>query len=130
MTTQVNLQLRRNPDYEDHAKLLGKTIADHEGYPRDNDGAWILTDESGNRAVTVAFRGKAKRGQAWNSPDPEGQAMANRIVESFNQYESLREALWRAVGALEKIEACGSIRVAEITAEAALPACRSALGEE
>lgn len=81
----MKLKFERNPDYEENARILKKTLADHEGYPRENDGSWIIQDaDTGLGIITVRFQGKAKRGQAWNAPDPEGMAIARLIVEAVN----------------------------------------------
>lgn len=80
-------------DYTENARLLGKVLEGHEGYFRENDGSWIITDENGERIAAVQFKGKAKRGQTWCAPDPEGQSNAKLIVQSVNHAGQLAEAL-------------------------------------
>jgi hypothetical protein len=84
--TATPWKFERMPEYEERAKLLGKPLADHEGYFRDNDGSWVIQDNEGNRIASVTFKGKAKRGETWNAPDPEGQANAELIVKAVNAY--------------------------------------------
>lgn len=87
------LKFERQDVYEEHAKLTGKALEAHEGYFRENDGSWVIADKDGNGIITVRFQGKAKRGQAWNAPDPEGQALARNIVKCVNAHDKLVEAL-------------------------------------
>ena len=84
----------RQEIYEQSAKLTGKSLAEHEGFFRDNDGAWAIVgpDESGRVAVAT-FKGKAKRGAAWNAPDPEGQANARLIAAAPELYAALEKAV-------------------------------------
>ena len=77
--------------YLERARLLGKPLAEHEGYYRENDGSWIIADSEGVGRITVRFQGKAKRGQAWNAPDPEGQALARKITDFLNAHDALAE---------------------------------------
>ena len=65
-------------------KILGKEYGEHEGYIRENDGTWIITDADGNGVIRVNFQGKAKRGQGYAVPDPEGMKLARMIVEALN----------------------------------------------
>ena len=60
---------------------------------RDNDGAWIIVGSDGNRVAVASFKGTAKRGNAWNAPDPEGQANAQLIAAAPEMYEALETAL-------------------------------------
>lgn len=72
--------------YVEMAALKGEPLEPHEGFRRDNQGGWIINsaDERGVM-ITVSFQGKAKRGQAWNAPDPVGQAIASEIVHLWNE---------------------------------------------
>jgi hypothetical protein len=86
---------------EEFARLKGETLEPHEGYYRTNSGAWIVTasetDEDGYQVggpiAEVMFKGKAKRGEAYKAPDPEGQANARLIAESPELYRYLELAL-------------------------------------
>lgn len=69
-------QFERDPNNAELHRLRGTTQAPHEGYFRDNDGAWRIADRNGRGVAAFGFRGEAKRGQAYNTPDPEGQANA------------------------------------------------------
>jgi hypothetical protein len=80
----MKMIFERQTIYEEQAKLTGEALQPHEGFNRTNGGDWIITDETGRQACIVPFRGTAKRGQLWNAPDPEGQALARLIVEKFN----------------------------------------------
>ena len=69
------------------ARLQGKTLDPHEGYFRENDGSWIITygdpddmESDCGQVCRVTFQGKAKRGEAWQAPDPVGQATARLIA--------------------------------------------------
>jgi hypothetical protein len=64
---------RTKTDVE-YAKATGQTLADHEGYFRDNDGGWFV-----NGIAKVFYKGEAKKG--YGKPDPEGQANA-RLISS------------------------------------------------
>jgi hypothetical protein len=79
-------------DYDALHKLKGTTPQEHEGYFRENNGSWTVTDEYGSPVARICFRGKAKRGEAWNAPDPEGQANAGFIVKAVNNHAKLLEA--------------------------------------
>lgn len=90
------------------ARLKGETLAEHEGYFRGNSGSWIVTfsatdtdDEGefevGGQICEVAFKGQAKRGEAYKAPDPEGQANARLISAAPELYEAL-DALLPCVG--------------------------------
>ena len=89
---KIKLRFQRNSGFEEQMKILKRPYGDHEGYPRENDGTWIITDADGNGAVRVTFRGKAKRGQGWNAPDPEGQELARRVVAAFNACDGITTA--------------------------------------
>jgi hypothetical protein len=80
------LKFQRQGIYEEHARLTGKVLAPHEGYIRENNGDWIISDADGERIASVAFKGKARRGETWNAPDPVGQATAELIVKAVNEY--------------------------------------------
>ena len=55
-----------------------------------NDGSFTIMLRYGPDSddvkplCAVSFHGAAKRGQAWQTPDPEGEANARRIVELWN----------------------------------------------
>jgi hypothetical protein len=83
---KLPLAFTRNDGFEEQMKILKRPYGEHEGYPRENDGSWIIKDADGNGIITVRFRGTAKRGQAWNAPDPEGMATARLIVAAVNSY--------------------------------------------
>jgi len=95
-------KLERMEGVDEFAKLKGETLADHEGYYRTNDGGWIVSFkgkisanddvDDGGQICVVAFKGTAKRGQAWNAPDPVGMAFARLIAAAPYLYEALREA--------------------------------------
>ena len=76
------------------AALKGETLAEHEGYYRDNNGDWIITkrdadEEFGGRIATATFKGKAKRGETYKAPDPIGQANARLIASAPKLYAEL-----------------------------------------
>lgn len=83
----MKLKLERNDATVELARLQGRELEDHEGYPRDNNGDWVILWEDGGRMGTVCFMGKAKRGEAYRAPDPEGLAIARRLVSLWNQQE-------------------------------------------
>ena len=58
---------------------------------RTNDGSFAVTAPDSHIAF-VTFHGKAKRGQAWCTGDPEGQANANLIAAAPEMYEALKIA--------------------------------------
>lgn len=50
---------------------------------RHNDGSFVIVKDTGDErgpVATATFQGKAKRGQAWNTDDPEGLANARLIA--------------------------------------------------
>lgn len=69
------------------AELKGVPVEDHEGYSRTNDGEWcvVYDDEEGGVFCTVNFHGTAKKKERWNAPDPEGFAIAQKIVQLWNE---------------------------------------------
>lgn len=79
------LKFERNRGFEEQMKVLKRPYGDHDGYPRENDGTWIITDAEGVGVIRVAFQGKAKRGQGWQAPDPEGMKLAHMIVDAVNE---------------------------------------------
>jgi hypothetical protein len=79
--------------HEERAKILGHKIEAHDGYYRDNDGSWAVTDAEGNQVARVTFKGKAKRGQGYCAPDPEGMANARLIAAAPDLLEACRKAL-------------------------------------
>ena len=82
---KLPLKFERNEGFEEQMKILKRPYGEHEGYPRENDGSWIITDADGIGVIVVRFQGKAKRGQGWNAPDPIGQKMARMIVKAINE---------------------------------------------
>ena len=88
---KLPLIFERNEGFEEQMKILNRPYAEHEGYPRENDGSWIIRDFNGDGIITVRFQGKAKRGQAWNAPDPEGMRVARLIVEAVNAFDTKDE---------------------------------------
>jgi hypothetical protein len=81
---RLPLRFERNRGFEEQMKILKRPYAEHDGYPRENDGTWIILDADGVGVVRVAFQGEAKRGQGWCAPDPEGMAFCRLIVEAVN----------------------------------------------
>lgn len=78
--------------YITQAKLQGREPEPHEGYFRENSGDWII----GNgdvRVGTATFKGRAKRGEGYNAPDPEGMANAKLFAASWDMANSLKEVL-------------------------------------
>ena len=96
-------KFERQEIYAQHAKMTGKQLEDHEGYFRENDGSWVIADADGNGIITIRFQGNAKRGQAWNAPDPEGQANAAFIVTACNCHDDLVEALTKLTSETEAV---------------------------
>lgn len=70
------------------AALDKRELAPHEGFNRENDGSWMISIRDENDEVvgrvTVDYKGTAKKKDAWNSADPEGQAIAFALVEQIN----------------------------------------------
>ncbi len=73
-----------------HAELAGRELAPGEGYSRTNDGGWVIIIDSGvqhseenRRLFVVDYCGTAKK-NLYAAPDPEGFAIAQRIVELWN----------------------------------------------
>lgn len=81
---KLPLSFERNENFEKQMKFLKREYGEHEGYARENDGTWIIRDADGYGVIRVAFQGKAKRGQGWNAPDPEGMKIARMIVSAVN----------------------------------------------
>lgn len=92
MAATAKFKFERMNGYEERAKLLGEKIEEHTGYFRHNDGSWVICDSEGTGTITVRFMGEAKRGQGYNAPDPEGQALARKIVLAVNNFDALLEA--------------------------------------
>lgn len=61
---------------------------------RANDGAFAVIQKDGDKHIGfVTFQGKAKRGQAWCTPDSEGEANAHLIAAAPDMYAALKELL-------------------------------------
>lgn len=88
-------KLRFEPQdiYVESAKLRGKPMEPFEEYFRDNNGDWIVGIVDGGRFCAVTFQGKAKRGQTYNAPDPEGFENAQRLTLAWNAHDAMVEAL-------------------------------------
>jgi hypothetical protein len=81
---------------EELYRLQKREMPEHEGYFRENSGDWVVgfTSEHGQgRIAAVAFKGKAKRGQGWTAPDPEGMANARLIAAAPDLLEALKATL-------------------------------------
>ena len=74
---------------EELARLRKQTLAEHEGYFRENNGDWVVTSED-ERIASVTFQGQAKRGQGYAAPDPRGQANARLISAAPELLAALR----------------------------------------
>jgi hypothetical protein len=85
-------KFERPADLEESYRILKKELPDHEGYFRENDGTWSITDSTGLRVATASFKGKAKRGEAWRTADPEGMANARLISAVTDLAELLMES--------------------------------------
>jgi hypothetical protein len=59
---------------------------------RTYDGSFAVTAPDSDIAF-VTFHGKAKRGEAWHTDDPEGLANANLIAAATELYEALELGL-------------------------------------
>jgi hypothetical protein len=62
---------------------------------RSNDGSFAVTQDQEydpTHIGFVTFHGKAKRGQAWCTPDPEGEANA-RLIAAAPDYAKAAEEL-------------------------------------
>ncbi len=86
---------KRMEGYEEQCRILGRPVEDHGGYLRHNDGAWVVmnTQPEPGPIASVTFRGVAKKGQAWNAPDPEGQANSRLIAAAPALLEALETML-------------------------------------
>ena len=94
---------------------------------RANDGAFAVTQDrtkydNPSHIAFVTFHGKAKRGQAWCTPDPEGEANARLIMAA----PELLEACVGMRHILEKYGymaalACLDLTIAKATEKAAPP---------
>ena len=54
---------------------------------RENNGDWVILIGEGDdrrRFGTVSMIAKAKRGDGWKTPDPEGEAIAQRLCDLWN----------------------------------------------
>lgn len=95
-------KFERMQGYEDRARILGQPLAEHDGFYRDNNGDWVVGGGDG-RIAAVRFQGKAKRGEAYNAPDPEGMANGRLISAAPDMLEALKKTLetveWMRSGA-------------------------------
>ena len=82
-------KFERQDIYVEHALVTGKALADHEGYFRDNSGDWIISSAQG-RIADATFKGTAKRGHGYETPDPEGMANARLIAAAPELAEALK----------------------------------------
>ena len=83
-------------------------MAERNQPSRDNNGSWIIVGgdpgtESYTRVAATAFKGTAKRGQAYCAPDPVGFANAELIVAAVNAYDP--EALARPLRLIQELRA-------------------------
>lgn len=86
---KIELPLRFGPQavYVEMAELKKAPVEPpHITHNRENDGAWVIKDANHKRLFTVAFQGKAKRGQAFNAPDPEGYELAKLLVDLLTKH--------------------------------------------
>lgn len=83
---KLPLKFERDQIYKDAEATGLRKLREWEGYPRENDGSWIILDADGVGVITVKPQVRMKRGQGYNSPDPEGMAIARRIVNAINEY--------------------------------------------
>lgn len=83
-------KFERMQGFDDLHKLKGTLPEPHEGYFRHNDGSFVVTTEYGGPVAAVTFKGKAKRGQAWNAPDAEGMANARLIAAAPDLLDALK----------------------------------------
>jgi hypothetical protein len=85
-------QFRPMDGFDALHKLRGTKPEEHEGYFRANDGSWGVSCGNG-RVCLVDFQGKAKRGQGYAAPDPEGMANARLIAAAPEMYEALKRCV-------------------------------------
>lgn len=83
------MQMNRSEATERLAKLDGRELQPHEGFNRSNEGNWVIPIKNENdevvASVEVFYLGAAKKRAAFESPDPEGQAIAQQIASQFNR---------------------------------------------
>lgn len=91
-SNSLRLKFERLSAYDEHAKITHKMLLPHEGFPRENNGDWVILEANGERFGTVTFKGHAKRGETWNAPDPEGQSRAQLLVHAVNSQQELLDA--------------------------------------
>ena len=82
-------ELKRILNFERDMKILKREYAEHQGYIRENDGTWIITDKDG-QVARATFKGEAKRGKGYDAPDPEGMANARLIAAAPELLMSLQ----------------------------------------
>jgi hypothetical protein len=87
----------RNVDAERFAKLTGNPLQPHDGFFRGNDGSWSVFDAEGKGLARVVFRGEAKHGKEYGSPDPEGQANACLISAAPDLFAALHNLLFQTL---------------------------------
>jgi hypothetical protein len=66
-----------------------ETMAEGEKFARDNDGSMIImhgdpNDDDTRRAVIVPRVVRLKRSASYDTPDPEQEALAQKIVDLLN----------------------------------------------
>lgn len=83
---KLPLKFERLPEYVEAERLGVRKLNEWEGYPRENDGSWIITDADGVGVIVVRMQAKAKRGHGYNTPDPDGMRIARLIVRAVNKY--------------------------------------------
>lgn len=75
---------------------IGGKVVSEGGPMRDNDGSFKIGaghEEDRTPVGTAAFRGSAKRGEGYRTPDPEGLANAHLMAASKEMYAALKQCL-------------------------------------
>lgn len=86
--TNVKIEVSYGPAFPE----LGKPSEPMRG----NDGSFILMGGDQNsddrkRIAVVDFHGKAKRGELYRAPDPEGLANAHRLAACWNVMDGIED---------------------------------------
>lgn len=117
--------------YDELHKLRGTKPAPWEGYRRENDGTWTICDSMGTRVASASMKAKAKRGQGYCTPDPEGMANARLIAAAPELLAALDAApemdCWPDMTKDELDESLGGY--VRWFHDVAIPAIRKAKGE-